>query len=101
MNEDEDRPFIEPPKELDDDPDKNGLICFINMDRPCGADCMAYTTAEGESPYLNRQQNHCALIVGIERLGRHTGGLLSLLRRNAQDAKRTGGAVPPSPVGGG
>jgi hypothetical protein len=93
-------PYITPPEELDDDPDKNGLICFLNTDRQCGADCMAYTTIASESPYLNEQQKHCVLIVGAERLGRHSGGILSLLKKTDADSKRAA-ASPLDPRGGG
>lgn len=99
MNDDNEKPYIEPPDELDDDP-KNGLVCFLNMDRPCGPDCMAYTTNKAESVYLNEQQKHCTLIVGIERLGRYTGGLLSIIKANKADAQRAVSVKPPSPTGG-
>lgn len=64
--------FIHSPDELDDDP-RNGLVCFLNDVRQCGADCMAYTTSSAESPTFGPQQKHCSLLVGIDRLGRHTG----------------------------
>src|SRR5262245_32565672 len=92
-------PYIEPPGERRDNPD-DGLMCFINPDRQCGADCMAYTTSGSESPYLNEQQGHCAVIVGIERLGRYTGGLLSVMKKESADAKR-GVPSPQSPKGAG
>jgi hypothetical protein len=99
--EDEDRPYIETPNELDDDPEKNGLVCFLNMERPCGPDCMAYTTFASESPHLNEQQKHCTLIVGVERLGRYAGGLLSILKKSQADARRAASRTPPSPRGEG
>jgi hypothetical protein len=85
----EDTPFIDSPDELDDDPEKNGLACFINGDRICGADCMAFTTVPSESPYLNEQQKHCSLIVSAERLGRYAGGILSLFKKADADSKRS------------
>lgn len=93
-------PHIEEPDEMDDDAEINGLVCFMNMDRPCGSDCMAYTTHGSESKYLNDQQAHCVAIVGIERLGRHTGGILSLLNKKKADDARAGVQSPPSPTGG-
>lgn len=101
MAEADDTPFIDPPDQLDDDPERNGLACFLNADRVCGADCMAYTTMPSESPYLNDQQKHCVVIVGAERLGRHTGGLLSFLRKGKQDAERDMAKhLVPDPKGG-
>lgn len=100
MSENDDTPYIEPPEELDDDPEKNGLTCFLNETRVCGPDCMAYTTFQSESPYLNAQQKHCVAVVGIERLGRYAGGLLSLLKKSEADAKRAARTTPPDPKGG-
>lgn len=100
MGEDKDRPFIDSPNELDDDP-RNGLICFLNMDRQCGPDCMAYTTFGSEAPQLNEQQKHCTIIVSVERVARFSGGLLSIVRRTTADAKRAGGQAPPGPMGEG
>jgi len=100
MNQDENATYVEPPEELDDDPERNGLNCFLNDVRVCGSDCMAYTTFASESPYLNDQQKHCSAIVGIERLGRYAGGILSLLKNDKADAGRAKKA-PPDPKGGG
>lgn len=100
MSQNEDVPYIEPPDELDDDAEKNGLNCFLNDSRPCGADCMAYTTFPSESPHLNEQQKHCMAIVSVERLGRYAGGLLSLLRKSEADQKRYSRTSPPDPKGG-
>lgn len=95
-----DTPYIEPPDELDDDHEKNGLNCFLNDTRVCGPDCMAYTTAASESPYLNDQQKHCVAIVGIERLGRYAGGILSTIKKSDADAKRAPIPKAPDPMGG-
>jgi hypothetical protein len=97
---DEDTPFIDPPEQLDDDPEKNGLACFLNADRICGADCMAYTTIGSESKYLNDQQKHCVAIVGIERLGRYAGGILQLMKNTGADSKRSTRTTPPDPLRG-
>lgn len=93
--------FIHPPNAMDDDPEKNGLVCFLNMDRPCGPDCMAYTTKPSESPDLNNQQRNCVFIVGVERLGRHSGIIAKLIRDGQADAQRRQQKPPPNPMGGG
>lgn len=79
-------------------PAETGLFCFLNIDRPCSAECMAYVTTESESPALSDQQKRCTLLVAAERLGRYAGGGVSLLRKHMEDAKRAG-ASPPSPGG--
>lgn len=42
MSQDTEEPdgFIHPPDELNDS-EENGLVCFMDTARPCGADCMA------------------------------------------------------------
>ena len=98
--EDDSVPHIEEPDEMDDDSERNGLVCFMNMDRQCGADCMAYSTLPSESKYLGEQQKHCVAIVGVERLGRYAGGILSLLTKKKADDARAGVQSPPNPTGG-
>lgn len=50
-----------------------GLFCFLNSDRPCGPDCMAYTThvKRAASSELNAQSAHCSVLVSLERAGRN------------------------------
>lgn len=84
---DESDPYVELPDEIDDDV-SNGLMCFINMDRQCGHDCMAYTTQGSESPTLNDQQKNCVIVVGLERLGRYSGGLLKVVKNQIEDETR-------------
>lgn len=98
MSGEDEVPYIEEPDELDDDHESNGLICFLDPERVCGADCMAYTTMPSESPYLNDQQKHCMLIVSAERLSRYAGGALSLMRNSKADTARKG-TPPPDPMG--
>lgn len=105
-NENEGPDFIHPPDKMEDDP-RNGLVCFLNMDRPCGPDCMAYTTLPSEAPQLNHQQRNCVLLVSVERLGRHTGILAKLNKelidqgkKARADKSRTEQTPPPSPFGG-
>ena len=98
-NEDDDFiPHIEEPDEMDDD-NRNGLVCFLNDQRICRPDCMAFTTEGSESPYLNDQQKHCMLIVSVERLARYSGGLLSLAKNKKADDDRKTQADPPGPQG--
>lgn len=91
-----DTPFLHHPDKIDDDV-RNGLMCFLNGDRQCGADCMAYTTEAAQSQYLSQQQAHCSFVVAVERLGRNTGILAKILNdgvglfsNELADKKRTG-----------
>lgn len=83
--EDEGNPYVERPDRIDDTVE-NGLVCFFNMDRPCGPDCMAYTTTPSESVGMNLQQKHCIALVSVERLGRFSGVLVQLLKKGTGNA---------------
>ena len=81
-------------------PPETGLYCFINRDRVCSGDCMAYvshpnarTTSASE---LSAQQTHCAIVAGVERAGRGlimiasgVGGLLKKQSIKAADEARS------------
>lgn len=53
-------------------PQNSGLACFMNQDRICGADCMAFLpqVPEGDT-YKGEQWAHCHLLVNADRAGRH------------------------------
>lgn len=85
MSAEEGNPYIERPDQMDD-VSSNGLICFFNPDRVCSSDCMAFTTQATESPSLNAQQKHCSLLVSVERVGRFTGVLVQLLKKDKTNA---------------
>lgn len=87
----------------DEDPERvtqeNGLFCFLNSARPCSSECMAYTVHPAESQSLGDQQKNCVLIVGVERLGRFSGAIMTLLKNKAADEARTSVKPPPNPAG--
>jgi hypothetical protein len=96
-----DTPFIHRPDEVDDDPVRNGLTCFMDQLRPCGADCMAYTTYSDGS--LMGQAGNCILLVNAERSGKHlvilaklTNDMINGAKRAAADQRREA-QVSPSP----
>ena len=66
----EDDVFIHSPDQMDDD-NKNGLICWMNMNRPCGADCMAYLSSPPEGKDYIGQWAHCQFLVDSHRLSKH------------------------------
>lgn len=94
----QDTPYIVSPDTMDDDP-RNGLTCFMDMDRQCGADCMAWQTFPAESTYLSEDQKHCVLLIAAERLGRYSGGILKHMKDSAADSRRAPAAsVVPTPT---
>lgn len=87
---------------MSDDQEPDGLTCFLDGARYCGADCMAYMSQPADVP-LGPQQRNCLLLVGVERLARHAVIAVKILgdmnqRDNvaAQDRKRTE-QKPPTP----
>ena len=86
------RPFLEMPDEQEIQADD--LLCWLNPDRICGADCQAYTTLPAESNILNEQQKHCVLLVALERLGRYSGAIARLLKEAKGDLDRAMQSLP-------
>jgi hypothetical protein len=106
VDDEEEELFVHGPDVKDDDSKKHGLICFLNDMRECNQSCMAYTTAAAASKDLNKQQKHCVLLVGTERLGRHTGVLAQLVhdslshqRTVKADEARSQQKPPTGPLG--
>jgi hypothetical protein len=77
--------------------EETSLICWLDSSRPCEADCMAYTTMEAESKLLNEQQKHCAALVALERVGRHSGGIMMLLKSVGAGLARAAERAPEPP----
>lgn len=82
------------------------IFCFMDSNRLCGAECMAYITfpRASKATELSEAQQHCSLLMAADRLGRNTTIIASLLsegerrRHRAQvDAKRE--ANTPRPDG--
>ena len=80
--------------------DENGLYCFLDKERPCSSECMAYTPDPVASPYLNGQQVNCTLVVGVERVGRYLGVLATIVKQSHDDHARRASPPPPDPRGG-
>lgn len=78
---------------------ENGLYCFLNPERPCSGECMAFTVTESESPTLGAQQKNCSVIVSVERLGRFAGGIMQILKKGQADTARANVQSPPDPMG--
>ena len=77
----------------------NGLFCFLDADRPCSGECMAYTTALTESPALTVQQKNCTLLVSADRLSRSLLMVAKVNKKQMEDAARVNVPMPPDPMG--
>ena len=89
----------DPPDLKADDHQTNGLMCFFDSTRECGADCMGFLTEPVEAPILNPQQRNCVFVVSVERVGRYLSGLVTLTRKRQEDQQRASHSQPPNPLG--
>jgi hypothetical protein len=63
-----------------DDVDPEGPACFLNQERICGPDCIAYLSRPPEgTAYLGEQWARCHLLVNADRAGRHLVVLASTI----------------------
>ncbi len=66
------------------EPEKqNGLMCWLNMERPCGADCMAYVDpplVKGPD-YEGKQWANCIILASLHQESKHVAVLAQLLRQ--------------------
>ncbi len=65
------------------------LYCFLNAQRVCGADCMAFVTYPRESTKSELQglQPHCAFINNADRVGRNVVIMASSLVERQKQQK--------------
>lgn len=82
--------------------DTKGLYCFLNNERPCGPDCMAYTERPDSPEYLGKQWAECLLLVNAHRVGKHLTILASVgdalykkTKTQAADEQRLNQPAPP------
>lgn len=87
---------------LKEDNPEDGLVCFLDVARPCGADCMAWDARPEGPDYADKQWANCMLLVNAHRGGKHLVVLASvgsdLLRKaknEAADRARTNQPPPP------
>lgn len=85
----------------------DALFCFMDQQRVCGPDCMSFRTVPDENRQLDKAQQHCVILSSIERTGRSTNILASVLSEHlrhtkVKDADAQRGAPPaaPNPLGG-
>lgn len=96
-------PFLHAPDLKDDDPKKNGLMCFRDQTRECGPDCMAFCPPPPGDDYRDGQWANCRLLVDSYRGSKHLtilatqmNDLARLVRNDLADRARS----IPAPRGG-
>lgn len=73
----------------DEDKPGTGLYCFLNSERECGPDCMAYLGIPIEGPDYNtpdgkrHQWAACMLLVHSHKLSKHLVLIANLARADA------------------
>lgn len=92
---------------MGDDRRPDELMCFMNMERICGPDCVSFRTIPDENVQLDSNQQHCILLSSVERAGRSLNIIAGLInnvdkrmRRNEEDAQRGAAHIQQSPLGG-
>mgnify|MGYP000870072547 FL=1 len=80
------------------------LQCFIDADRTCGPDCMAYQLQipEGQDYQGESQWAHCLVLVSAHRVGKHAvilaniaDGVAKKWKATSADAARAAQVPPP------
>ena len=84
---------------------EGGLMCFLDRERECGSECMAFLGfgQEVDSNHLTQQQCRCVLISSAERAGRFAGLIAKVLYDDSVAAKKAhadekrAAETPPTP----
>lgn len=81
----------------------NGLFCFKDVTRPCGADCMAFLPQVPEgAQYQGAQWAHCQVLVNSDRSARHlviiTNLLSDVVKMQKSEAAKAIRTQKPPPV---
>ena len=71
--------YMESPDVADND---EVVYCFIDYQRPCSADCVAYTTFPRDNKHLEATQRHCVVIQTAE-LGARSLNILAGIANQA------------------
>lgn len=102
-----DEPTLFHPSLKDEPEKKSGLYCFLNAERVCSSDCMAFVAPPDGPDYRDQQWANCLLLINAHRGGKHlvvlasaTGELLQRSKNEAADRARNQPG-PPSPTGRG
>lgn len=74
---------------------RSHLICFQNIERPCGPDCMAYIPTPEAKEYEGQPWANCHVLVNMHRQGKYTAVTASLIEKIT---KASSSKLPPPPV---
>lgn len=84
---------IDKPDEL---PIKEGAICWINSQRVCGPDCVAFNVDELDEHGIASDGPHrCTVIVLLGQVGSGAGQLVQLMTKAQQQARTPQQPAPP------
>lgn len=92
--------FVEPEEVR---PMEDSLFCFLDANRPCASDCLAYLV---DSPvgadYINQKWSRCVLLLNTHRATKVLDRGLQVYSNRVADAQRAGSApyVNVDPVTG-
>lgn len=93
---------LETPDEVVDAPVPT-VYCFLQEERVCGPDCIAFMSRPADGNQLDPQQRNCLVLVSGERLARHAtigvkvvSDLFTFMKRADADVRRTE-QRPPTP----
>jgi hypothetical protein len=97
-------PYLHHP-DLKEDDARHGLVCFMDHNRVCGPDCMAYLSDPPEqADYRGQQWANCMLLVNAHRAGKHLTIVAQVVseftqksKAHAADQARAGQVPPPVP----
>lgn len=83
----------------------SGLVCFLDVTRPCGSDCMAWDAPPEGPDFQDKQWARCMLLVSAHRGGKHLVILaaqgaeaLKSVKNRAADHARANQPAPPKVV---
>jgi len=88
--------------DMKDNDAANGLVCFLSHDRPCGADCMAFTMEKLDGQEYLGQWANCRVLVGLHKGAKHLTILAQVggqLVKHQADTTRRSQSAPPMPRG--
>lgn len=77
----------------------SGLCCFLQQERVCGADCMAFLPQPPQGVhYQGEQWAHCQLLVNADRVGRHLVIITQQLGQlKGEQLRQSRNQPPPTP----
>ena len=78
--------------------EKSGLFCWRDKDRPCTAECMAFTPPPQAKDYKDQQWASCSLLVNGHRTGKHLVILSEVVSKLYETLRGTVNKLPDPPI---